>query len=65
VVDAMAEWVRSSFCAEQTCVEVSLIGDTVVMRDGKNPDKPHVNFTRAEWNAFRADIVKGAFRFDG
>jgi hypothetical protein len=61
VVDAMAGWTRSSFCAEATCVEVAIVGDTVIMRDGKNPDKPHLVFSRDEWEAFRADISGGRF----
>jgi hypothetical protein len=64
VVDAMAGWTRSSFCGETSCVEVSLVGDIVAMRDGKNPDQPHLTFTRAEWDFFRAEIIDGAFRLD-
>ena len=64
VADASAGWVRSSFCAETSCVEVSFREDEVALRDGKNPDQPHLTFSRAEWDSFRAEIIDGAFRLD-
>jgi uncharacterized protein DUF397 len=54
-----ARWVKSSFSfANGNCVEVAeLPGDTVGIRDGRDPGGPVLRFTRAEWAAFlsRAD----------
>jgi hypothetical protein len=46
-------WMRSSFCATGSCVEVALIDARLVaLRDSKNPDQPPLVFTRADWNEF-------------
>jgi len=49
-----ARWVKSSFSfANGNCVEVAgLPGDTVGIRDGRDPGGPVLRFTRAEWDAF-------------
>lgn len=39
---------RSTFCSDGMCVEVSTDGDTVLVRDGKAPDGPVLEFTGAE-----------------
>jgi len=65
VVDAIAGWTRSSFCTDSTCVEVATFGDSIAMRDGKNPNKPYLQFTREQWDLFRIEIVRGTFNFDG
>lgn len=45
------QWLRSSFCADNACVEVRADGDDVLMRDSKNGQDP-LRFTRREWVAF-------------
>jgi hypothetical protein len=52
-------WVRSSFSfANGNCVEVAeLPGDSVGVRDSRDPGGPVLSFTRAEWAAFLASQV--------
>ena len=47
-------WVKSSFSfANGNCVEVAeLPGDSVGIRDSRDPGGPVLRFTRAEWAAF-------------
>ena len=54
-----APWVRSSFSfANGNCVEVAeLPGDSVGIRDSRDPGGPVLSFTRAEWAAFLASQV--------
>jgi hypothetical protein len=49
-----ARWVKSSFSfANGNCVEVAeLPGDTVGIRDSRDPGGPVLRFTRAEWAVF-------------
>ena len=49
-----APWIRSSFSfANGNCVEVAeLPGDSVGIRDSRDPGGPVLSFTRAEWAAF-------------
>ena len=49
-----APWVKSSFSfANGNCVEVAeLPGDSVGIRDSRDPGGPVLRFTRAEWAAF-------------
>ncbi len=44
----------------KTCVAVK-IGDTVDVRDTKDPKSPTLSFTRAEWDAFIQGVKKGEF----
>jgi hypothetical protein len=46
------EWLRSSFCADASCVEVRRQGNVIVVRDGKNPSQPHLEFTGDDWLVF-------------
>jgi hypothetical protein len=54
-----ARWVKSSFSfANGNCVEVAgLPGDSVGIRDSRDPGGPVLSFTRAEWAAFLASQV--------
>lgn len=45
-------WYKSSFCGNGACVEVSMAGGTVRMRDGKAPSEPFLAFSRDSWAAF-------------
>ena len=49
-----ARWVKSSFSfANGNCVEVAeLPGDTVGIRDSRDPGGPVLRFTRGDWAAF-------------
>lgn len=57
-------WRRSSLCDSAACVEVTLIGEDIAVRDSKNPDGPILKFTREEWIAFQAGIRNGDFQFN-
>ena len=54
-------WVRSSFSfANGNCVEVAeLPGDSVGIRDSRDPGGPVLGFTRAEWAAFLCGARRG------
>ncbi|OGM95004.1 hypothetical protein A2524_02845 [Candidatus Wolfebacteria bacterium RIFOXYD12_FULL_48_21] len=44
----------------KTCVAVK-IGETVDVRDTKDPQSPTLSFTHAEWDAFIQGVKKGEF----
>ena len=56
-----APWVKSSFSfANGNCVEVAeLPGDSVGIRDSRDPGGPVLSFTRAEWAAFLRGARRG------
>jgi hypothetical protein len=54
-------WIRSSKCESNTCVEVLLLPDQVLVRDSKNPDGAQLKFTPSEWLAFTRGVVAGDF----
>ncbi len=55
-------WRKSTFCSDNSCVEVAFDGGYVVMRDGKNPAGRHLTFTLAEWDAFVRGVKENEFR---
>lgn len=57
------KWRKSSFSGYNTnCVEVSgLSGDTIGVRDSKNPRGGILQFTTGEWDAFVAGVRNGEF----
>jgi hypothetical protein len=59
-------WLRSRHgrCETAACVEVSRSGETVLVRDSKDPASPVLRFTIAEWNSFVAGIRAGDFELD-
>jgi hypothetical protein len=63
MLDVAAGWVKSTYCADTSCVEVSAMDDDVLLRDGKNEDAPFLRFSRSEWNDFLEGIAAGDFRF--
>ncbi len=60
---ASGGWIKSSFSAYQgNCVEVQgLRGDTVRVRDSKNPGNGILSFTAAQWDAFVTGVRNGEF----
>jgi len=56
-------WIRSSRCDSATCVEAwpDPAGDTVQVRDSKDPDGPRLRFGRGAWETFVAGVKAGAF----
>ncbi|HXC83262.1 MAG TPA: DUF397 domain-containing protein [Trebonia sp.] len=59
-VGDIRKWRKSSRSyGSGNCVEVSVPdGQRVCVRDGKNPQGAVLQFTTAEWNAFKARIRK-------
>jgi len=43
------------------CVEVSFDGDTIKIRDSKDPDGPQLTFTSAEFESFKHGVRNGEF----
>lgn len=61
-----SNWVRSSFCTDNACVEVS--GDEVdqvLVRHSKDSQGPILAFTADEWNAFIEGAKAGEFDLKG
>ncbi|MEK7568649.1 MAG: DUF397 domain-containing protein [Patescibacteria group bacterium] len=50
----------SSYTHKCCCVAVR-IGDTVDLRDTKNPNSPTLSFNRKEWKAFVKGVQSGEF----
>ena len=50
--DRTPSWRRSQACNSASCVEVSLDGHGVQVRDSKDSDGPVLSFTRDEWDSF-------------
>lgn len=50
----------SSLTHKCCCVAVR-IGDTVEIRDTKNPDGPTLSFNKEEWKAFTGGVKLGEF----
>lgn len=57
-----AQWFKSSrSSADGQCVEVAIQPDGVAVRDTKNRDAGHLEFTRDEWKAFIGGAKDGEF----
>jgi len=54
-------WTRSSYCADNACVEVAAIGEVIAVRDPKDLDRPFLQFSRDEWTAFLDGVAAGDF----
>ena len=48
-------------CGSNACVEVAFLGDTVAVRDSKNPKTAPLIFTKAEWTTFIGGVKDGEF----
>jgi hypothetical protein len=60
--DGTKEWRRSTYCSDSHCVEVTVDGDFVLMRDTKNTEQPHLGFERDSWAHFVAEVKDGHFQ---
>ncbi|GAA2351181.1 DUF397 domain-containing protein [Dactylosporangium salmoneum] len=55
-------WRKSSYCANQTCVEVAdRAHDGIAVRDAKELDGSVLSFERETWAAFVGGIKAGRF----
>jgi len=56
-----AEWIRSSYCGSNACVEVATAQDKIMIRNSRRPDEPPLVFTAEEWTAFVLGVRAGEF----
>lgn len=55
-------WTRSSYCADNACVEATPYGDRhVAVRDSKRPDQSFLTLPRADWHGFLDAIQAGRY----
>lgn len=54
-------WRRSSRSEYNNCVEVRFVGESVPLRNSRDPDGPILVFTAREWDAFVAGVKRGEF----
>jgi hypothetical protein len=54
-------WRSSSFCTNNTCVEVGDAGDSVLVRDSKDLRRQALVFALGEWRGFIAGAKNGEF----
>lgn len=54
--DQPVTWRRSSRCETNACVEAAILPDRVLLRDSAHPEIEPLEFSRAAWQAFVADL---------
>jgi Domain of unknown function (DUF397) len=54
-------WRRSTASGGTNCVEVSVTGESVLMRHSQGPQGPVLKFSLAEWEAFLTGVRNGEF----
>lgn len=54
-------WIKSRRSDTNACVEAQHTGNTIQVRDSKDPDGPVLNFTETEWTAFIQGVEDGDF----
>jgi len=61
--DATKTWRRSTFCANDTCVEIAVSedGDRILMRDAKDVSQPSLGFDRVAWARFVTEVQNGRY----
>ncbi len=50
---------KSSFCANDSCVEVAIARDEILVRDGKNRQAPLLHFSPTAWATFLTAVSTG------
>ncbi len=59
---ARLTWWKSSYCADNTCIEVAWIENHVLIRNSKDQRGPVLEFSRSEWAAFANGVRDGEFQ---
>jgi hypothetical protein len=54
-------WKKAIASASSNCVEVADNGESIYVRDSKDPVGPVLAFTRPEWEAFLTGVRAGDF----
>jgi Domain of unknown function (DUF397) len=54
-------WVKSTASGGGNCLEVSISGESVLMRHSQSPNGPVLKFSLAEWEAFLTGVRQGEF----
>jgi len=57
-------WRKSSASNTSGCLEVQRSGETIKVRDSKNPGGPHLSFNEHEWRAFLLGARIGEFEWE-
>jgi len=58
---AQAAWRKASFCASGECVEVTLQGGAIILRDSAEPQGKILHCSVDEWRSFVRNIKDGKF----
>jgi hypothetical protein len=61
MININSKWITSSFCASNSCVEVSFSADTVAVRDSKDRGQTALVYSLDEWRDFVAGVRNGEF----
>ncbi|NGO73878.1 DUF397 domain-containing protein [Streptomyces sp. SB3404] len=56
-------WRKSSYSGgDDNCLEVTVAGDVVALRDSKDTARPYAKVSRAAWRHFLFSVAGGAVR---
>ncbi|MGP4049275.1 DUF397 domain-containing protein [Streptomyces sp. 2A115] len=57
---ARLAWFKSSYSGNEggACLEVAATPHTTLVRDSKDPARPHLAFRHSEWSAFVRGLVE-------
>lgn len=58
-------WRRNTASGPNQCVEVAFAGQSVLVRNSRQPRGPWLSFTVPEWTAFLAGVRNGEFEPEG
>lgn len=59
--ETMTTWRKSSYSNNGQCVEVTDVGDGVLVRNSNHPDRGTLALTRGEFAAWLAGVKAGEF----
>jgi hypothetical protein len=57
--DGRLMWQRAADCEANGCVEVAAADGEVLLRNSRDPEGPHLSFTRQEWLEFVVGVQAG------